>query len=261
MSGAPPLAVMAADRMGVEIVRRLVASGERIALLVLDPGDRGGANAEIEALHAASPLAGPAVRFERGESDSVARAVRGAGADLGVLAWWPHIVRGALAAAPRRGWLNLHPGLLPWNRGKHPNFWCVVEGTPCGVTLHLIDDGVDTGPVLAQREIEVTWEDTGGTLHARLREAGLALFDEAWPGIRDGTIPARPQDPAAGTTHRAAEIDAASRIDLDRRCTGRELLDLLRARTYPPHPGAWFEDGGRRYEVEIRIRRVESHGA
>lgn len=51
--------------------------------------------------------------------------------------------------------INLHIGLLPFNRGAHPNFWSFYEGTPPGVTIHLIDEGIDTGAILIQREIPI----------------------------------------------------------------------------------------------------------
>lgn len=47
--------------------------------------------------------------------------------------------------------INLHISYLPWNRGAHPNFWCFYDGTPCGVSIHLIDEGIDTGPIIYQK--------------------------------------------------------------------------------------------------------------
>ena len=72
-----------------------------------------------------------------------------------------------------KGCINLHPALLPHNRGRFPNIWSIVSKTPAGVTLHYIDEGIDTGDVIAQKEVPVEVTDTG----AELFIAGLRLKD------------------------------------------------------------------------------------
>ena len=64
-----------------------------------------------------------------------------------------HILKGdVLGAFPDRAW-NLHISLLPWNRGADPNLWSFLERTPKGVTIHHMDEGLDTGDLVAQREL------------------------------------------------------------------------------------------------------------
>lgn len=175
--------------------------------------------------------------------------------ELGILAWWPAIIREPLLRMPRRGFINTHPSLLPYNRGKHYNFWALVEEAPFGVTLHFVDDGVDTGAIVAQRRIKYSWEDTGGTLYHRALSEMVALFLEVYPQLREGPVEARLQDQAGGSFHRASELDEASRIDLDRSYTARQLLNLLRARTFGGYPACWFESDGMTFEVRVDIRR------
>jgi methionyl-tRNA formyltransferase len=175
--------------------------------------------------------------------------------DLIVLAWWPHLIKAPLLQMPRLGCLNLHPSLLPHNRGKDYNFWNLVEDVPFGVTIHWVDEGVDSGPVAFQAAIEKSWEDTGETLYLKAQTALEALFREQFDRIGQGEIPREPQRLEQGSFHRRSELEPASRLDLDRPTTARALLNLLRARTFPPHPAAWFEEAGRRYEVRVEIRR------
>ena len=59
--------------------------------------------------------------------------------DLGILAWWPRLIKEPLLSMPKNGYINTHPSLLPFNRGKHYNFWALVEQVPFGVSLHFID--------------------------------------------------------------------------------------------------------------------------
>ncbi|HET6765075.1 MAG TPA: formyltransferase family protein [Longimicrobiaceae bacterium] len=260
MEGSPlRVALFAAGPVGLEVARFLGEAGDPPALLVLDEGDPGEMR---EAIAAAAGL--PASRVltsaEAETEEGVAR-MRAAVPDLGVLAWWPRLVREPVLSLPRLGLLNFHPSLLPYNRGKHYNFWALVEGAPFGVTLHWVDAGVDTGPIAFQAPLAVTWHDTGETLYHRAREAIVRLFRDSWPRIRAGDIPRLPQDPAVATSHRAAELEPASRVDLDGTYRGRELLNLLRARTFPPHPGAWFQDDdGVRWQVRVQIERVSPDG-
>ena len=156
---------------------------------------------------------------------------------------------------PRWGALNFHPCLLPHNRGKHYNFWTLVEETPFGVTLHFVDEGVDSGDIAYKSPIEKTWEDTGATLYAKARAEIVRLFKEKWPEIRRGDMPRTPQDDAHITFHRASELEGASEVRLDGQYRARDLLNLIRARTFPPHPGAWFVENGVRYDMRIEITR------
>ena len=51
--------------------------------------------------------------------------------------------------------VNLHISYLPWNRGAHPNFWSFFDATPTGVSIHLIDKGIDTGPIIVQKKVKL----------------------------------------------------------------------------------------------------------
>lgn len=178
------------------------------------------------------------------------------GCDLGVLAWWPKIVKSPLLDLPAHGFVNTHPSLLPYNRGKHYNFWALLEQAPFGVSLHKVDASVDTGAIIAQQPIPYDWCDNGGTLYTKAQAAMLDLFERTYPVLRTGNFASTPQDLGAGSFHHSSEIEKASQIDLDRAYTARDLLNLLRARTFEGYPGCWFEDAGIRYEVSINVRKI-----
>lgn len=112
-----------------------------------------------------------------------------------------HLLRRHHLAHFRRVPVNLHISLLPWNRGADPNLWSFLEDTPKGVTIHEIDEGLDTGKILVQREIKfpegVTLRESYGILQGEME----ALFRENWAALRIGKVAAKPQ-PAGGTAHR-----------------------------------------------------------
>lgn len=177
--------------------------------------------------------------------------------DLGILAWWPKILKKPLIETPHQGFINTHPSLLPYGRGKHPNFWALVEESPFGVTLHRVDAGVDTGEIVAQQEITSEWGDDGESLYMKAQDAMLDLFRNTYPALRTGMIQAIPQNNDEGSSHHSSEIEVASHIDLEGMYKARDILNLLRARTFEGHPGCWFEDNNERYEISIEIRKVK----
>jgi len=177
--------------------------------------------------------------------------------ELLILAWWPKILPKSLIDIPRRGVVNFHPSLLPYNRGKHYNFWTIVEDSPFGVSLHLVNEGVDQGDVLFQASIAKTWEDSGGSLYLAAKQAMVALFETHYEDLVTGNYVRKPQDLAKGSFHLAKELEPASEVFLDKPYQGRDLLNLLRARTFPGNPSCYFHDGGKKYEVRISIEEVK----
>jgi methionyl-tRNA formyltransferase len=101
--------------------------------------------------------------------------------------------------------VNLHISYLPYNRGADPTLWSVLEDTPAGVTIHHIDEGVDTGDVIARRRVELDdAADTLATAYAKVQEAMAELFREQWPAISAGTAARTPQPPG-GSSHKVAD--------------------------------------------------------
>lgn len=173
------------------------------------------------------------------------------------LAWWPKIIKANIIRAPSKGVINFHPSLLPHNRGKHYNFWTIVEGSPFGVTLHFVDEGIDSGDIVFQSTIEKSWLDNGGTLYRRAGEAMIQLFKDRYLDIVYDRYTRIPQDPNAGSFHYGKELGPASQIDLDATFTARDLLNRLRARTFEGMPSCYFYDHGKKYEVRLSIQEVE----
>jgi methionyl-tRNA formyltransferase len=100
--------------------------------------------------------------------------------------------------------INLHISYLPWNRGADPNLWSIIDGTPKGVSIHYMDDGLDTGDIIAQQRVEFASGDTLHTSYDKLQEAMYRLFVTEWPLIRMGQC-ARYRQPPGGSVHRARD--------------------------------------------------------
>lgn len=120
-----------------------------------------------------------------------------------------HMVRPEVIALfpDERRRINLHISLLPYNRGTDPNLWSVLDGTPSGVTIHVLDEGLDTGKIVAQRQLDFDDEaETLSSSYDKLQEAMLELFKETWPALvaEDSEVELREQDDTKATLHRSA---------------------------------------------------------
>ena len=147
---------------------------------------------------------------------------------------------------------NVHPGYLPWGRCYYPVFWALYAGEPCGCTLHVIDKGIDTGPVVERRRVPVYGWDTGGTLHRRVSEMEKALFLEWWPRIAAGEdVPATPQE-GRGSYHAMREFFQLKQRADTGKMGGAELLHLVRCLSHDKYTGLLVNVGGRMYEVSMR---------
>jgi len=133
-----------------------------------------------------------------------AATVRGFAADFVVSHNYRHILRrDVLDLFPGRI-VNLHISLLPYNRGADPNLWSFLEDTPKGVSIHHIDNGIDTGDLVVQRETTFMPGETLATSYEKLQAMIVRLFAETWGVLRAGLAPRRPQPPG-GSTHRAKD--------------------------------------------------------
>lgn len=104
--------------------------------------------------------------------------------------------------------INLHTSFLPYNRGASPNFFSFLDDTPKGVTIHLVDKGLDTGDILCRKELVFDESrETFFSTYGRLTEEIGQLFRENWKAIREGKIVPQKQE-GKGTYHRACELDA-----------------------------------------------------
>jgi len=104
--------------------------------------------------------------------------------------------------------INLHISYLPWNRGADPNFWSFMDHTPKGVTIHHLDEGIDTGDIIVQQEILFdSAQETLATSYTKLQEAIQILFRENWRNIKSGKCLRSPQS-GQGSEHKLFDMDA-----------------------------------------------------
>jgi len=173
--------------------------------------------------------------------------------DIAISVYFGYIFRKSFINLFTKGCINLHPAYLPYNRGAYPNVWSIVDGTPAGVTLHYIDEGIDSGDIIAQKEVEVLPVDTGESLYRRLESASIDLFHETWPRICCGEICCQPQRGGEGTFHCIHDTDQLDAINPNQVYTAEKLINILRARTFPPHKGAYLLAGAKKIYLSLKL--------
>lgn len=238
------------NRVAHEVAAWLASRGERPVAVVVHPDASARCRDEIVDAAGVPPncvFEGPSLR-----EPATLEALRQLRPDAGLSVLFDYILRPELLSLFPRGCLNLHPSLLPFNKGQYPNVWSIVERTPAGATLHYLDEGIDTGDVIAQQEVPVLASDTGETLYRRLEDACVSVFKETWPAWLEGRAP-RTSQPAGGTLHRTRDVERIDAIDLDATYRAGDLIDILRARTFPPYRGAYFMNGGRKVYVRVSL--------
>ena len=94
--------------------------------------------------------------------------------------------------------INLHPSFLPWGRGYYPNYWSIKKSFPHGVTIHFIDEGIDSGDIIVQTRCGYKEEDTLKDTYERLRKLMIGLFKSCWEEIKQNKMESLPQDLKSG---------------------------------------------------------------
>jgi methionyl-tRNA formyltransferase len=183
----------------------------------------------------------------------VLNQVRDLQADIAVSVLFAYVLSDGFIGLFPQGCINLHPALLPHNRGCFPNVWSIVTKTPAGVTLHYIDRGIDTGDVIAQKEVAIEITDTGASLYRRLEVEGLELFKDTWPSIRAGSCSRTAQPAGLGSYHRARDVESIDEIDLEKSYRAEDLINVIRARTFPPYRGAYFVHAGKKVYLRLDL--------
>jgi methionyl-tRNA formyltransferase len=164
------------------------------------------------AVDASVPLAQPAT-LKTGEDRASLVAWR---PDVLVVVAYGLILPKAVLEIPRLGCVNVHASLLPRWRGAAPVERALLAGDEStGVTIMLMDEGLDTGPILLQRPLPIDAHDTGTSLRARLAAEGAPLLLEALQGLDTGALQPQPQ-PAAGATYARKLDKREARIDWSR---------------------------------------------
>lgn len=229
-------------------LRALLASEHHVIAVLTQPDRTAGRNRRLQA----SPVkevaveAGLDVRQPESLNDPAEQEhLRELAPDLMVVVAYGQLLPRAVLDEPGYGCINVHASLLPRWRGAAPIMRALLAGdTVTGVTIMRMEPGLDTGPILLQRETPIANDDTGGSLHDRLAELGARALVATLADLPGYLASLEPQ-PDEGATHAAKVTKDEARLDW------REPAEALarQVRACNPWPVAWMEVNGQAVRV------------
>jgi methionyl-tRNA formyltransferase len=220
------------------------------------PRGRGLAVAPPEVKRLANERGLPVLQPERLRDPAFDDALRRLAPDLIVVAAYGKILPPAILDLPERGCINVHASLLPRHRGAAPVAWAILAGdTVTGVTVMAMNEEMDAGGILLQRETPIGPTETAGDLSERLARLGADVIGEAIDGLKAGTLRPTPQ-PEAGITF-APRIAPEQRLEWGR--PAAELARLVRA--LAPASSAFTTLGGHRLKIHRAVAEPSTAAA
>ena len=228
------LIVHGQQAFGKSVLEALLARGEMISAVYCAPDIDGGRPDSLKVFAQDQGL--PVYQPKSYKDPTVWDQIRSLEADLCVMAYVTLMVPEEALNAPRLGSIQYHPSLLPMHKGPSSINWPIINGeNKTGLSIFWPDNGLDTGPILLQKDVVIDPDDTLGSLYFNhLFPMGVDAILEAIDLVRDGTALRLNQDPAKGSyegwcQRTDVEIDWAQSMDV--------VYNLIRGAN--PQPGAW----------------------
>jgi methionyl-tRNA formyltransferase len=229
---------------------KLLPEGYEIVTVVTRPDKPSGRGREVVyspvkqvALAHGIPVWQPG-SFKKAENSAALAAYH---ADLYIVAAFGQILPQSVLDQPRLGTLNIHASLLPKYRGADPIAEAILQGeSETGITIMLLDAGIDTGPMLLKRSLPIAEDDTTGTLTTKLAALGAQCILEVLPRWVNGEITPEPQDELQAThTRMLKKEDGLIRWDKPAAVIARQV------RAYNPWPSAYTYWQGKLLKIQM----------
>jgi len=243
MSRPLPIVFMGTSEFASPVLQSLDDNYRLIAVVTQPdrPKGRGRIPIMSEVKERALKLGIPVLQPERVGDPASVNQIRRLKPRLIVVAAYGQILPGAILEVPEMGCINVHASLLPRYRGAAPINWAIVQGeSETGVTTILMDEGMDTGPVLLRRVVSIDPKDTAGSLEKRLAEMGAEIIVETIQGLERGDVQPVLQD-SSQATHAPPLRKKDGWIDWSQ--PANVLHNRIRGLT--PWPGTFTRMGGR----------------
>ncbi|MFZ0928149.1 MAG: methionyl-tRNA formyltransferase [Syntrophobacteraceae bacterium] len=241
----PGLVFLGTPNFAVPCLQKLLECNAGVRLVITQPdrpSGRGRRICESPVKTLANEAGIPIYQPERIRGGEVIEKIRTYGAECAVVVAFGQLVPQSFLDIFPLGTLNVHGSLLPRYRGAAPIQRAILAGeTLTGISIMLLDAGMDTGPVLAQKEVSIGPDDTFGTVYKTLAEHGAELLIDTLRDWTAGRLAPLVQDDALATY---APPIHKEELRIDWNSPAKDIINKVRA--FDPAPGAWFALGGKR---------------
>lgn len=246
-------------QLGLSCMEAISAAGGRLHAAMSIPDDKGlrkSGRAFIGEHCARHGI--PLGRFRNINDPDALEWLRAQELDWLFIIGWSQLAGADALACMRQGAIGMHPTLLPQGRGRAAIPWAIIKGLDrTGVTMFKLDDGVDSGPIIAQRELRIGPREDARVLYSRVEAAHRDLMRDAWADLSAGRVTLTPQDEGQATywPGRTPEdgrlLPTMSVAEADR---------IVRAVT-TPYPGAFIDGHRGRLRVWEAVPAGDSSGS
>ena len=229
---------------GKTVLERLLERGENVVGVYCEPDKEGRPTDPLKEFAVEQGL--DVFQPKSFRKEEVWEQMRSLKPDLGVMAYVTLFVPEEALHIPTHGTIQYHPSLLPDHKGPSSINWPIIFGKKkTGLSIFWPDNGLDTGPILLQKEVDIGPDDTLGTVYFNhLFPMGVDAMLEAIDLVKAGNAPKVPQDPDAGTYEGWCKAEDA---EIDWQKSAAEIYNLIRGAN--PQPGAWTTHNGQKLGI------------
>lgn len=244
---------MANDKPGVEVAKFLRETGDDIVRVYLHDAnntkhaDEIVHNSNCNEIFSANHL----------KDEGHIKTIKNLNADFIITVYWAHLLKPPVFMAANDT-INFHPAYLPVNRGWYPHVHSIIDGSKLGVTLHRIDKGADTGPIWAQKEVELLPFDTAKTIYDKLQNEIVGMFKDNWKKIKSGDSQPFNQDESHAIYHKKGELGELDALQIEQNVKAKDLINLLRARSFGNLGFAYYIDEGKKVYLNLRLSNSQN---
>jgi methionyl-tRNA formyltransferase len=243
---------MGTPQFAATVLESLLCSSYQVAAVYTQPDKSAGRGHHVVSLPVkklALERKIPVIQPETFESNEVVDKLASFQPELIVVAAFGSILPAGVLCLPRFACLNVHASLLPRHRGPSPVPNAILCGDELsGVTIMLVDAGLDTGPILAQEKVGISFMDTTGSLGAKLANVGAELLLQTLPRWLEGQLKPQAQDESRATY---SKLITSKDAELDWHLSALELWRMVRA--YNPWPSCYTWCQGKRLRIHKAI--------
>lgn len=255
------IVILGKNALAVECLRTILAVGDDIILALADPSDDGEDGWQPSFRRFAASAGVPVRAPDNINEPEFVAEIAGMRPDFLLSFQAAQLLKAPLLETASMAALNLHFGLLPRYRGVAPIAWAIINGEPAtGVTLHHINVGVDSGPIISSKRVLIHPEDTGRTVYDRCGEVGIELFREWWPQLRRKAPAGAPQAESDALYYNRYSIDFSRRaVSWHGDC--ETIANWVRAFIFPPFQFPVVNLGRTQLEIShVRWDRLPHRG-
>jgi methionyl-tRNA formyltransferase len=247
--------LVAEEAAGIQVLRRVAASGQRVVAVMTAPQTRGGGATVAGVAEGLGVLVLPS---ERVRDPELARWIRAEGVDLLLNVHSLFVAHRDVVGAPAIGSFNLHPGPLPHYAGLNAPSWAIYNREARhGVTVHWMEPGIDTGAIAYERAFPVDKGETGLSLSLKCVREGVPLLEQLLRDAERGSVPKQPQDLSL-RRYFGRDVPQDGRVEWGR--SAEDVVAFVRACDYFPFPSPWGHPSARLDGIELSIVKVTLTG-